>query len=262
VLEVLPAPDHVVALRVSGHIDVSDIDTGVAAIEDALFHRDRIALYAEISITGIAPRALARDMGYGLSKLRELHRFARVAVVTGQEWVRRVVRAQGYLLPQIKIRTFASGERDEALIWVAQPITAGEPEGAIVPPSVHLIETTRPDVIAFEVNGRIRRDDMHLLIRAFEQALGAHERLRVLVRVAHFDGITLEALREEGLASMKMQGWRQVERYALVGGPVWLAAMTGWVAPMTRIQTRHFDAAREEEAWRWLEAGPGIGNPA
>jgi hypothetical protein len=103
---------------------------------------------------------------------------------------------------------------------------------------------------------------MHLLVSAFEQALTAHERLRVLVRVVSFDGVTLEALREEGLASVKMRGWRQVERYALVGGPAWMAGVTGWVAPVTRIQTRHFDAAQEDEAWRWLEAEPRSGNPA
>jgi SpoIIAA-like len=108
------------------------------------------------------------------------------------------------------------------------------------------------------VNGRIRRDDMHLLVGAFAQALGAHERLRVLVRVVSFDGVTLEALREEGLASVKMRGWRQVERYALVGGPAWMAGVTGRVAPVTRIPTRHFDVAQEDEAWHWLEAEPRI----
>jgi hypothetical protein len=262
VLEVLPAPEHVVALRVSGRVEKEDVERGIAAIEEALVRRDRITLYAEIAISSMTPGAFARDLGYGLRHLGELHRFARVAVVTEQEWVRRIAQVQGRILPQIEIHTFASGERDEALTWVSQPITTGEPEAAPAPPSVHLIETTRPDVIAFEVNGRIRRDDTHLLVRAFEQALDGYERLRVLVRIMNFDGVTLEALREEGLASVKMRGWWQVERYALVGGPAWMAAVTGWVAPLTRIQTRHFEAAREEDAWRWLEAEPRITNPA
>jgi hypothetical protein len=103
---------------------------------------------------------------------------------------------------------------------------------------------------------------MHQLVMVFEQALDSHERLRVLVRVADFDGVTLEALREEGMASVKVRGWRQVERYALVGGPAWMASVTGWAAPLVRIQTRHFDAAREGEAWRWLEAEPKQAGPA
>jgi hypothetical protein len=61
---------------------------------------------------------------------------------------------------------------------------------------------------------------------------------------------------------VKMRGWRQVERYALVGGPAWIAAVTGWATPLTRIQIRHFDATGEEEAWRWLEAEPRTTSPA
>jgi len=261
-LEVLPSPEHVVALRVSGSIDRDDIERGIAAVEDALARQERIAVYAEIAMTGMTPGAFARDLGYGLRHLHELRRFARMAVVTEQEWVRRVVQVQGRILPQIEIRTFTAGERDAALTWVAQPITISEPEEAKALPSVRLLETSRPDVIAFEVNGRIRREDMHLLVRAFEEALAAHERLRVLVRIVSFDGVTLEALREEGLASVKMRGWRQIERYALVGSPAWMTSVTGWVAPMTGIQSRHFDTAQEEEAWRWLEAEPGSESPA
>lgn len=261
-LEVLPAPDHVVAMRVSGQVDKDDIERGIAAVEEALARQERIAVYAEIGMSGMTPGAFARDLGYGLRHLRELRRFARMAVVTEQEWVRRIVQVQGRILPQIEIRTFAPGERGEALTWVAQPIAAGEPEATQAPPSVRLLETTRPDMIAFEVNGRIRRDDMHLLVSAFERALGAHERLRVLVRIVSFDGVTLEALRQEGLASVKMRGWRQLERYALVGGPAWIATVTGWASPLTRIETRHFELAQENEAWRWLEAEPRITNPA
>jgi hypothetical protein len=35
------------------------------------------------------------------------------------------------------------------------------------------------------------------LISRFDEALTAHQRLRVLVRVVDFDGVTLEALRAE-----------------------------------------------------------------
>ncbi len=255
-LEILPAPEHVVAMCVSGRVEKEDIERGITAVDEALARQDRIALYAEVAMSGMTPGAFALDLGYGLRHLGELHRFARMAVMTNQEWVRRIIQVQGRILPQIEIRTFAESERDEALVWVAQPIPAVEPEGATASPSVHLIETTKPDVIAFEVKGRIRRHDMHQLVMVFEQALDSHERLRVLLRVADFDGVTLEALREEGLASVKMRGWRQVERYALVGGPAWLATVTGWVAPLVRLQTRHFDLAREDEAWRWLETQP------
>ena len=46
----------------------------------------------------------------------------------------------------------------------------------------------------------------------------AHERIRVLVRARDFDGVTLEALRNEVLWSGKMRGPKQVECFALAVG--------------------------------------------
>ncbi|WP_256369838.1 hypothetical protein [Microvirga sp. KLBC 81] len=43
-LEVLPAPAHVVALRVNGRVEKDDVERGIAAVEDALAHQERIAL--------------------------------------------------------------------------------------------------------------------------------------------------------------------------------------------------------------------------
>ena len=70
-LEVLPAPEHVIAMRVSGHVDEDDIERGIAAVEETLARQERIAIYAEIRMSGMTPGAFARDLGYGLRHLRE-----------------------------------------------------------------------------------------------------------------------------------------------------------------------------------------------
>lgn len=43
-LEVLPAPEHVVALRVSGQVDKDDIERGITAVEEGLARQERIAI--------------------------------------------------------------------------------------------------------------------------------------------------------------------------------------------------------------------------
>jgi hypothetical protein len=255
-LEVLPSPDHVVALRASGRLDENDIEGAIQAVEAALARQDRIAVLAEIDVTGMSPGALARDLGYGLGKIRELYRFPRAAVVTGQEWVRWIARIEDSIFPQIEVRTFTPAERDEALAWASQPLATAEQEAEPAPPSVHAIATTRPDVIAFEISGRLRGGDMRRVIAMTDKALKAHEKLRVLLRVRDFDGIGLDALREEGLASIKMRGAKQIDRYALVGGPAWMQIVASWSAPLIATRIRYFEPEREDEAWRWLEAEP------
>ncbi len=254
-LDVLPSRETMVAMRVTGRVDEHDIERGIQAIEAALAREQAISLLVEIEITGMTAGAFTRDLGYSLGKLRDLHRFSRVAVVTGQDWLRTLAHVQDRILPHVEVHALMPAERDEALAWVSQP--AKEPEAREEPgPAVRLIPTTKPDVIAFEVNGKISSEDMHRLVPMFDERMRAHERLRILVRVLDFDGVSLEALRHEGLWSVKMRGLKQVERYALVGGPDWMETVAKWSAPLTRIETRHFSLDEEERAWNWLEANP------
>src|SRR4051794_1819005 len=202
-LDFLPALDRVVAMKVSGRVDESDIERGIQAIEAALAREPSISLLVEIAMAGMTAGAFTRDLGYGLGKLRDLHRFSRMAVVTGQGWLRTLSHVQDRILPHVEVRAFTSTEREEAMAWVSQPAQALETQAEPPGPVVRFIATTRPDVIAFEVNGN-SSDDMGLLISTFDERLRARERLRVLVRVLGFDGVSLGALRREGLWSVKM----------------------------------------------------------
>jgi hypothetical protein len=255
-LDFPPALDRVVALRVTGRVDEHDIERGIQAIEAALDRHKRISLLVEIEITGMTAGAFTRDLSYSLGKLRDLHRFSRVAVVTSQDWLKTLAHVQDRILPHVEVRAFSPPEREEAVAWVSQPAQELEMHTEPPGPAVRFIATTKPDVIAFEVNGRISSEDMGLLVKTFDEGLRTHERLRILVRVLDFDGVSLGALQHDGLWSVKLRGLKQVERYALVGGPDWMETVARWSAPLVRVETRHFDLNEEQRAWDWLEAQP------
>jgi len=181
-LEIIPAPEGVVAMRVSGRLDRADIDRSIDAVEAALTRHGRIALFADVTVTGISPEALWRDLSYGLGKLGELHRFPRTAIVTGQDWVRWITQAEGALLPGVEMRAFPEAERESAWSWITGPLPAENP-GATEQrgPAVSFVATTRPDVVAFEVNGRLTAADARELLRVFNEAMADHDRLRILV---------------------------------------------------------------------------------
>jgi hypothetical protein len=46
----------------------------------------------------------------------------------------------------------------------------------------------------------------------------------------------------------------RLERYALVGGPPWLAHWIKAIDPLFRIDIRHFELDDEALAWAWLGA--------
>ena len=191
-----------------------------------------------------------------LGKLGELHRFPRAAVVTGQEWVRWIAQAEHTIFPGIDVRVFPPMEKEAAMTWVSESLPEANAEAAPSRPAITMIETTAPHVLAFEVNGKIGPEDTRRLISAFNTAMANCERIRVLVRVLRFAGVTLESLRQEGLVEAKLKGWQKVERYAVVGGPSWIEGLAKGFAPLVGIETRHFSAEDEAHAWSWVGAEP------
>jgi hypothetical protein len=117
----LPAQDGVIAMRAKGLLDAADIERGIAAVDEALKTHARLAIYAEVNITGMTPRALLKDIAYGISNLSELRRFWRVAVVTDQHWIRWIARAENAVFP-VEIRVFPLAEREAAMSWVSERV--------------------------------------------------------------------------------------------------------------------------------------------
>ena len=136
-LEVLPAPETVVAIRVTGQVTEEDVERGIQSIEAALSRRPRVAFFAEVEMSGLTLGAFARRLTYGISKFRDIKRFPRAALVTNQEWLRRIAWLQDRILP-IEVRTFAASEREEAMTWVSQPLDepSAQPNSQERPPAV------------------------------------------------------------------------------------------------------------------------------
>ena len=46
------------------------------------------------------------------------------------------------------------------------------------------------------------------------------------------------------------------DRYAVVGGPVWMRTVIGIFGPLTSVKTRCFDAGDEAAGWEWIGGKP------
>lgn len=68
--------------------------------------------------------AAIKDTRYDLSKLLQLHRFPREAVVSDKQWVHTLAAIASPLLPFVEIRAFKSRDLDAALTWVSEVIPA------------------------------------------------------------------------------------------------------------------------------------------
>ena len=119
-LEILPSPDHVAAYRLSGTLDGDDYDRMIADIDARLARHEKIGVLADLTgFKDITFQAGLKDARYSLSKLFQLNRFPREAVITDRQWIRTMAHVMGPLVPFVELRTFEPGDAAEAMDWVA-----------------------------------------------------------------------------------------------------------------------------------------------
>ena len=119
-VEILPSPDHVVAIKISGTLTATDYDRIVAEVSAKLARHKRLGILVDmVDLDDFTLEAGWKDLRYSLSLLGELARFPREAVVSDKQWVRALARIADPLVPHVEIQVFGPGERDAALAWVA-----------------------------------------------------------------------------------------------------------------------------------------------
>lgn len=112
-------PDSVVGVRAIGEVDDNDYaEVLEPAIEAALARHDRIRLLYVLGaeFTGYDAEALWEDTKLGLKTFTS---YERMAIVTDAEWLRRSVKAFGWLIPG-EVRVFPLAQLEVAASWVGE----------------------------------------------------------------------------------------------------------------------------------------------
>jgi hypothetical protein len=250
-LEIVPSPPGVIAMRFSGSFDHDDVEKARAFFEQPFATGEKINLFIEVdSFTGMDLKELPRYIASAAPFLTRLEHLGRVAIVSDATWLRSLAKVESALLPHVHYETFVSAEREQALAWV---------EGRSLLPhgrTMTIAETDSPNVVGFGIDGRPDALEMNALVDHFEELLRQNRTLRVLGRLRHFDGVAIGGILHREVLDVKRRSLSQVERFAIVGGPDWLGTWLSVLDSVFKIEIRHFELADETEAWAWLGAQP------
>ena len=241
----------VIAIKITGKLMREELLALADRLERSFEANERTHVFVEIEdYHGFDLAVLPEYLPRAFRMLRELDRFGRIAVVSDLAWIRWATRLESALLPGISYEVFTADERDQALAWV---------EGRSALPhhaALTFIETDRPDVFGFALDGKIGAEEMHRLVARIGELMDRQPGpVRVLGRITHFRFPELGGL-DGDYVRMKLEALERVDRYALVGGPVWMTAWAAALDPLLKAELRHFPADREAEAWAWLGARP------
>ena len=240
----------VIACTIRDGFSSAEMSALVARVEQALRTNAKTHMFVEINDIGdVDWTVMAEQLPRSIPILRQLRRFGRLAVVSNDPWIRLWTRAESALLPNISYELFRKRERDRALDWVNGRVK--EPHA----PSLTIIPTENPSIIAYDIDGNVTAADMDTAIAHVGPRLGNDTGpVRVLARVGELDVPSFSALLRERYLSLKKDTLRRLERYAVVGGPEWLRKSVQAMAPLFDFEIRHFTRADEAEAWQWIGA--------
>ena len=253
-IEILESPKHLVAMKISGRITAEDIEKVWVAGKEALKSNERVSFFAEITESlAFTPEGLLKDLTEGIKNFGKLSRYYRAAIVTDKGWLGALTRVEGLVFSSIDMRVFEPAERSKACAWAAEtPEPLPKPEEPEA--SIHFLQTTNPNVFAYEVNGRVRTKDVKAVVNEFKPFLEREGKINVLARLSDFSGFDLLAMLEDDLVKLKFKSLSKVDKYAVIGPKPWMRNLLELFYPLTSVKLRVFDKDEEAEAWDWFGA--------
>ncbi len=253
-IEILESPKHLIAGKISGKLTASDIEKAYAAVREALKENERVSFFAEITDDlGFTAEGLIKDLTECVKNLGTLSKFYRVAVVTDKGWLGALARVEGLVFSSIDVRVFEPAERDKAFAWSSEkpaPLPKSEEPGT----SIHFLQTTNPNVFAYEINGRVRSKDVKAVVNQFKPYLEKEGKVNVLAKLSAFNGFDLFAMIEDDLVRTKFKSLSKVDKYAVIGPKPWMRNLLELFYPLTSVKLRVFDKDEEAAAWEWVGA--------
>jgi len=154
------------------------------------------------------------------------------------------------LIPAVEIRTFSSSERDQAIAFAAEPVDPPtEPKHGVT-----VLETGSPQILGFEIEGRLSKADMDRVVEPLQHAFESDQKIDLIV--VWKGGIRFDPsiITDASVISMKLSSVSHIRRYAVVGGPGWMKNVVGTVASALPIDIRVFGSDDEGDAWEWLKS--------
>jgi hypothetical protein len=110
-------PDQVVGVRAIGEVDDDDYDDVLApAIEDRLTRHDKVRLLYILGpeFTGYETEAMWEDTKLGF---KTFTKYDKMAIVTDTSWLRRSVKAFGWLIPG-EVKVYPYDQLEQARAWI------------------------------------------------------------------------------------------------------------------------------------------------
>ncbi|MBV7258641.1 STAS/SEC14 domain-containing protein [Erythrobacter crassostreae] len=242
--------DNAHRIVVMGEFRQSDAERLVEFASDCNVSRGGGHILIDLTaVTDFSFSAVAVEMAHMPALFKWIYGLDRIAIVSDNDWVRTGARLESALLPGLVYEVYDEDEADAALSWITEKADAPH-KGAI-----RELDIGKPDIAAYEISGRLDREESEratAMIRARFDQTGC-SRLMLVIRNWH--GFDADTMFSAQVFSSKLELMRQLDRYAIVGGPSWIKNIAGFMDALIKPKLRCYDLDDQDKAIAWLEAG-------
>lgn len=198
-----------------------------------------------VSLSKISFSAVSEELANLPMLMRYLYSLDRIAIVSDQEWIRAAARIESALLPGVEYEVYEEDEVETARAWVLGE--SEHPRGGAVR------ELDRgDDIAAFEITGRIDRDEAERIIDLARAKLAAPDCSKLMVVIRKWQGFDADVMTSGKVVPPKLDMIGDIERYAVVGGPDWLRGAARMANGLFGPSMRSFELEEEDAALEWL----------
>ena len=240
-------PDRVLGLKASGQVTAQDYKTVlVPAIEAKLRQQKKARLLYLLGddFEGFTSGAAWEDAKVGMKHLTS---FERVAVVTGVDWIEKMIKAFGFALPG-EVRVFDEDDLDEARLWICESPSPGHLRFELV---------EEQGVLIMQPNGELEAADFDRLSARLDPYLEEAGALGGMMIVAeHFPGWDDFAALTSHVRFVR-EHHQKIRRVALVTSDALVSVIPRFASLFVDAEIRAFPMHARDEALLWVGDRPG-----
>lgn len=198
------------------------------------------------AMTDFTFSAVSVELAHIPTMMKYIYGLDRIAVISDDDWIRTAARLESALLPGVVYQVYDEDEADAALAWITE--ASEQPHAG----AFHEIDLGDPKIAAYELTGRIDREQSERGVAMVRARLEDPDCTRLLLVITNWHGFDLDRLLSREVLNGKLEIARKLERYAIVGGPKWVRGYAEFTGAFVKADIKGFDLEDRQKAIDWL----------
>ena len=120
---------------------------------------------------------------------------------------------------------------------------------------INRIDVNKPSVYAFEITGKVSKEDMESMAKTMNAAFDAHKgKVDMMLVFTDYDGSEFGATLDDDVTASRFRAITNVGKYIVVGAPDSAESAINLFGKLLPVETHTFELSEIDQAWKLLGA--------